>query len=361
MTMREFATLPIDQLVNDVAVDPVHVRELADSIKVSGPISPVMVREESHELIDGFHRVAAMQELGFSHVECIVTPCDDEAFWDLRIMSASLHKSVAFARASDWVEECFKASPWASRYKSAYNLFSISRQGDAPAEANAWTLEKAQKWGLSPKTIETWLYTKQNVASEVLQEVISSPARERNDGVTFTHLREMVQEIPNRPELQRQVVSKAKAEGLTSAQTRDVARAVKQAPNPEIASGILRQPVSRTSEDLTRRAYVEQIVNEPKREPTPREERRELTGVNLDIFLTLQQHLHNIEYNVGRLNRVAIDTLTPNQRDEMLNMIADLTKKLGELDGKLTQLQSDLGQPSRPRANVLEGEVISMR
>ena len=359
MTMREFATLPIDQLVNNVAVDPVHVRELADSIKVSGPISPVMVREESHELIDGFHRVAAMQELGFSHVECIVTPCDDETFWDLRIMSASLHKSVAFARAADWVEECFKVSPFASRYKSAYVLFVSSRQNNLPPEANVWVTEKAQKWGLAPKTVEEWLFTKQRLAPEVLDE--ASHSRAGGNDIGFTHLREIARAVPDSPNLQKQVAAKARTESLSSKETAFVARAVKQAPSPEIASGILRQPVSRTSEDLTRRATVEQIREIPKRTPTPREERRELTGVNLDIFLSLQQHLHNIDYNVGRLNRVAIDALTPNQRDEMLDLIAGLTEKLGELNGKLTQLRADLGQLSRPTDNVLEGEVVSVR
>ena len=86
MTMNQLSTLPIDRLVSDVAVDPVHVRELADSIKVSGPITPVTVRQDTYELIDGFHRVAAMAELGFSTVECITTSCDDETFWDSRHM-----------------------------------------------------------------------------------------------------------------------------------------------------------------------------------------------------------------------------------------------------------------------------------
>lgn len=359
MTMKEFATLPIDRLVNDVAVDPVHVRELADSIKVSGPISPVMVRQESYELIDGFHRVAAMQELGFTNVECIVTPCDDEAFWDLRIMSASLHKSVAFARAADWVEECFKVSPWASKYKSAYSLFAGSRINNLPPEANSWVAEKSQKWGLTPRAVEEWLYTKQSLAPEVLQEATRSDVG-RND-LGYTHLREIARAVPNRPDLQKQVAAKARAESLSSKETAHVARAVKQAPSPEIVSGILIQPVSRTSDDLTRAATVERILSEPKREPAPREKRRELTGVALDVFLSLQQHVHNIDYNLGRLNGVIIANLTPNQQDEMLGMIVELKEKLSELDGKLGQLQDDLGKPAEVSGRVLEGQVVSVR
>ena len=147
--MKKYASLPIGQLVSDVAVDPVHVRELADSIKVSGPISPVLVREETSELIDGFHRVAAMKELGFDSVESIVTGCDDETFWDLRIMSATLHKAVTFARAVDWIEEAFSMSPWKDRYASAHSLFTQAERREAPKEARDWVQSKVQKWGLA--------------------------------------------------------------------------------------------------------------------------------------------------------------------------------------------------------------------
>lgn len=346
--MRQFTILPIDRLVNDVAVDLVHVRELADSIKVSGPISPVMVRQESYELIDGFHRVAAMRELGFDSVECITTPCDDEAFWDLRIMSASLHKSVAFARAVDWVEESFRASPWASQYKSAYSLFASSRLNELPDAANSWVAEKSQKWGLAPRTVEGWLYTKQSLAPEVLQE--ATQPRDTGAGLSFTHFRQIASELPNRPELQKQVVEKARTEGLSSTQTEAVARAVKHAPDTETVQGILRQPVGRTSDELTRTARIEKLVNEPKREPSPRERQRELTGVALDVFLSLEQQIHNI----GRISDDAIANLTPAQRDEMRTMLDMLAEKI-------QGLQEKLGQPVEGSGRIVEGQLVAGR
>ena len=346
--MRQFATLPINRLVNDVAVDPVHVRELADSIKVSGPISPVMVRYESYELIDGFHRVAAMQELGFDNVECIVTDCDHETFWDLRIMSASLHKAVTFSRAVDWVEECFSLSNLKESYRNAHSLFSTVRQGESTREARAWVENKCQKWGLSVQTIENWLYTKRNLEPSLLEEARNSATAE--ESLPFSHYRGVAETIPNRPELQKQVIDKAKVEGLSGEQTRRVARAVAQAPDTEVAEGILRQPVSRTSEELTRSARIEKLANEPKRQPSPRERQRELTGVALDVYLSLEQQIHNI----GRLSDDVIANFTPAQRYEMRNVVDTLAEKIGELQGKL-------GQSVEVSGRVVEGQLVEGR
>jgi hypothetical protein len=307
-----------------------------------------MVRQESYELIDGFHRVAAMRELGFDSVECITIPCDHETFWDLRIMSASLHKSVAFARAVDWVEESFRASSWASQYKSAYSLFASSRLNELSEAANSWVAEKSQKWGLAPRTVEGWLYTKQSLAPEVLQEAIHP--RDAGAGLSFTHFRQIASELPNRPELQKQVVEKARTEGLSSTQTEAVARAVKYAPDPDAIQSILRQPVSRTSDELTRSARIEKLVNEPKREPSPRERQRELTGVALDVFLSLEQQIHNI----GRLSDDAIANLTPAGRNEMGAMLETLAERLQELHGKL-------GQSVQGSGRVVEGQLVTGR
>ena len=340
--MRKFETLPIARLVNDVAVDPVHVRELADSIKVSGPIAPVMVRQDTYALIDGFHRVAAMQELGFTNVECILTDCDDETFWDLRIMSASLHKSVAFARAADWVEECFETSPWASRYKSAYSFFRASRKNTLEAEAHAWATEKAQKWGLAPATIENWLYTKQSLAADVIEE--AGGATHESPALTDRHLHFVAKALPNRPDLQRQVVAKAKAEGLSSTETRQVAKAVKQAPNLELVSGILQQPVSRTAEDLTRGAIVERLPDIPRREPSPREQELRFLGRLRDVYYGLGQQV----YNIDALGDADIDGMTQRDRKDMLD-------KVQALIAKLEGLRAKLEAPD----DVVEGKLVS--
>ena len=339
--MRQFEVLPIDRLVNDVAVDPMHVRELADSIKVSGPISPVMVRQESYELIDGFHRVAAMQELGFNQVECILTSCDDETFWDLSIMSASLHKAVTFSRATEWIEECFRLSSLRASYKSAFSMFDGVSNGWASQEAKAWAQDKCQKWGLAPGTIRNWLYTKATLDPSLAKTM------SHESGLPFTHYYRVAQVLNKAPELQKKVIQKAKAEGLTAEQTLQVARAVAKAPDPGIVSGILIQPVSRTADDLTRSAKVERLINEPVRIPPPKIKQRELTGRALEVYLGLEQQI----YNIGRLNDDVIANLSPGQRDEFGTMLAKLAEKIGELREKI-------GGSDR---KLVEGHIVSLR
>jgi len=261
--MKRYISLPIEKLVSDVAVDPVHVRELADSIKVSGPISPVLIREENLTLIDGFHRVAAMRELGFQNVECILTPCDDETFWDLRIMSATLHKAVTFARSVDWIEEAFKASALAKNYKSVYSLFREARNPNIPKEALEWVSSKAQKWGLSIQTIENWLYTKKSLATELYEEIkTASPEKQ----LSTRHYIEVAHYLPDKPELQKAVIEKAKKQELTSPEVREVATAIKKAADDEEIKSILKQPISRTAEQMVKEAKIEKLLSQPRKQ-----------------------------------------------------------------------------------------------
>lgn len=326
--MRKYDNLPISKLVSDVAVDPVHVRELADSIKVSGPISPVLVREESMELIDGFHRVAAMKELGFDSVECIVTPCDQETFWDLRIMSATLHKAVTFARAVDWIEESFQASPWKNQYKSAYSLFAGDRQGHVTGEAKNWVKEKANKWGLQSNTIESWLEAKQAMAPELRDELKTSVAPPTPSD-TFI---EIARALPTKPELQKRVLEKAKEESLSSRSVREVAKAVRQASDEDEVETILREPVSRTAEDLGRAAKVEKILKEPTVEPTRRESERMFAGLLLEVYLDVQQMTHSVR----RVKPEILQPLTPAQKSALLETTEELIAELQQIVGYLS-------------------------
>ena len=49
--MKQYVSLPIVNLVSDVPVDMLHVKELADSIKSRGQLNPVIIREETPELL----------------------------------------------------------------------------------------------------------------------------------------------------------------------------------------------------------------------------------------------------------------------------------------------------------------------
>ena len=154
-----------------------------------------------------------MKELGFNQVDGVLTPCDDEGFWDFRIIQASLHKNVTFARAIDWIDRVFQLSPWTGRYKSAHTLFEAATrnrpESTAPKEVIEWAEQKAKVWGLSPSTIAQWLETKEKLAPELLDEA-------KKGRRPFTHYREVAQTLPTKPELHKPLIEKAEREELSS-------------------------------------------------------------------------------------------------------------------------------------------------
>ena len=60
-------------------LNPDKARELAESIKKIGQLSPIIVRETGHgvELVTGLHRMEAVRILGDRHVTAFVVKCDD--------------------------------------------------------------------------------------------------------------------------------------------------------------------------------------------------------------------------------------------------------------------------------------------
>ena len=319
--MRKYEMLLVDKLVSDVAVDPLHTRELADSIMSRGQLAPVIVREETREVIDGFHRIAAMKELGFKQVECVLTPCDDESFWDFRIIQASLHKNVTFARAIDWIEEVFRLSlglrsiterysKEGKAYKNAYTLFAATRQGTASPEITKWATDKAKVWGLAIHTIENWLAARESLEPSLLEEV-RHPIEEEAE-VTPTHYVEVARELSTRPELQKSIIEKVKQEGLSIKEARTVARALRQAEDMEEAQNILRQPVSRTEEQMVREAKVEKILSQP-REITPLEKYQE--AKHEDVLYKLD--LLGIINSARAMTQEKINALTSAQKADV--------------------------------------------
>ena len=260
-------------------------------------------------------------------------------------MSASLHKTVTFARAVDWIEEVFQASNLKDNYRSAFSLFDSVRVHKATKETTDWAVEKGQKWGLSVSTIREWLYTKQALAPDVYAE-----AKAGTSSIPTSTFVRVADRLSGKPELQRAVIEKAKTEDLTGAQVAAVASAVRTAPNEEAATSILRQPVSRTADDLTHSARVEQLLREPKVEPSPRQVQRELKGPALEVYLDLQQQVHNIK----RLSPESIEALTVPQRAEMLDAVDELMKVLQEF-------RDMLGGSIEGSGRVVEGRILEGR
>lgn len=309
--MKQYVTLPTKELVSDVPVDPVHTRELADSIMSKGQLAPVIIRDETREVIDGFHRIAAMKELGFSEVECVLTSCDDEGFWDFRIIQASLHKNVTFARAIDWMDKVFERSPWKDRYKSAYHLFKAVTERapseyQAPKEVAEWAELKAKTWGLSPSAILNWLETKAKLQPELLEEAKTGGAS------PLSHYEELARTLPAKPELHKPLLEKARREDLTRMQIRTVGQALKRVEDEEEVQSILRQPISRTEEQMVREAKVKKLLSEP-REVTPLEKWQEAKHENVIYKLDLLGIINSTK----AMTPEKISALTPEQKADV--------------------------------------------
>lgn len=309
--MRRYISLPVEELISDVPVDPVHVRELADSIMVSGPICPVLAREENLALIDGFHRVAAMKELGFNQVECILSPCDEETFWDLRIMSATLHKAVTFARAIDWIDESFKASQLPKTYKNPFSLFQNVERGVAPEEAEAWVQSKVKKWGIPLGTLTHWLDSKERMSADLLEEVKEG----RRPSLRPEHYIEAAHGLPGRAELQREVLAKAEREELGSTAVREVAKALRQASDEEEQKAILSRPFMRGAEDVVREVKVERLIAAPP-VPEAREiiQRAEMTSNVIELKLVWEQ----VATMASGVDSALLNSLADNQKEELI-------------------------------------------
>lgn len=311
--MKRYDNLPIGDLVSDVSVDPVHTKELADSIMTKGQLAPVIVREETKEVIDGFHRIAAMKELGFNQVECVLTPCDDEGFWDFRIIEAALHKNITFARAIDWIEKVFESTPFwerhsrsigQNRYKNAYTLFERARDKTAPQEVRDWAEKKAKMWGLAVATIAEWLETRERLHPELLEEA-------KRGETPVTHYREVAHTLPTRPELHKPLIEKAKSEDLSTKEIKTLAQALKRAEDKEEIQSILRQPVSRTEEQMVREAKVEKILTRPEVAKPERVVERELKGAALLYWLDLEK----MTASARGIDVKQLDALPPNHKE----------------------------------------------
>lgn len=331
--MKRFERLPLDKLGSDVAVDSAHVAKLAESIRKVGPIAPLLVRAETGDLIDGFHRVAAMREAGLTEAECILFPCTDEDFWDLRIISAVQHEEVAYARVVDWVERAYQAGPieklirgatGEAAYVNAFSLICAVRQGGGTKEAVAWANDKADKWGVKLHTLEMWLEADKNLVDELRQQ-----ARSAEPPVNLHSYQEVGRVLPKSKyaDLQPKVIKKAIDEGLGHKQVRAVGQALKATDDPEERQTILEEPVARTSEEMGRTAKVAKLLKDEP--PAPTRERRERANKGELLFL-----LMDMETLPGKLHRVkpeTVESLTDDQKAELGAVVNLLDQELHRL------------------------------
>ena len=150
--------VPAISLQHSVPVDADHVSALMENIKTNGQLAPIIVRRLTHEIIDGFHRVSALQLLGMD-AEIVERELTDEEFLAARIVSATQHEEVKVGRAVTWIDEEWANLPFAKQHKSAAAAFSAAGKGKASSEVAAWVEKQSNRWGAATSYIRShWLY-----------------------------------------------------------------------------------------------------------------------------------------------------------------------------------------------------------
>ena len=273
----------------DVAVDQPHVKELAESMREkakegipTGQLSPVLLGQvpdlDQFPIIDGFHRVAALDETGEKEVfSTIKLNTDWDDILDLRILAAASHRSTRFARLIEWIENSWKRTSW-SKKVNVSQAFVLrvspkstgSRMDLTPEEfedIKSWVDKKCDQWHLSAWHIyANILRVAQTVDPELIQK-----ARERRGGwaleaLTPLHLKELSLTLPGRYELQNIVADVAIEKALNVAATRAVAEAVSKAGSEEEAQYIIKSLKDQGLLDFTKpkpekRDYDELLEN----------------------------------------------------------------------------------------------------
>jgi hypothetical protein len=266
------AKVPLDAIyTEDVAVDMDHVRELQQSIlaraevnKDSGQVADILLAQvpelDRLSIVDGFHRVRALREMGRQAVLANVRmSCSWEEVFSLRIISAS-HSSVRFPRIAGWAVEAWDSSPWAGKLEAlqAFSLGFNQRMTGAnlglhPAETVAirrWVEQKSQEWHLKAGTVYRYLNTVRSADPALVQEVRDGKGRSGIPYITPQHLAVIAQMLPG-PEnydLQQLIAVSAKEHRLSTPQTRTLSNVAAAAENRREAERLIHQVLQRPVE-----------------------------------------------------------------------------------------------------------------
>lgn len=258
------AMVPVE-LINreDVPVDVDHVNELAESIKKealiagegTGQLSPILIAEvpdqDKFMIIDGFHRDAALQTAGrqtiFSTIRRGTTL---EEVLDLRILTATTHTSVSFARVTEWINDAWSRSEWVDKITvvQAFALTKTDSSGrnlgltaDDVRGINEWVNDKCEKWRMSPATVHINLTTAELADPELVKEARRRVGGHELTDITPQHLGVIAKAFPRQYAMQRLASSIAKANNMNIPTARAMTVILQQASTFEEAVELAEQ------------------------------------------------------------------------------------------------------------------------
>lgn len=168
--------VPAISLTVDVAVDEEHVNAIADNIKENGQLAPIVVRKLTFDIVDGFHRTAALQKLGMDADIIEREFSTDEDFLAARVVSATQHEGVKVERAVHWIEDEWQRLPIATKHKTVAAAFSAVAQGTASDEVADWVERTSKRWGVAVSTMKNqWLYGQDSNKQKVSSKRLDTP------------------------------------------------------------------------------------------------------------------------------------------------------------------------------------------
>ncbi len=184
------------EIDHDVPIDLAHADALKLSLSMLGQLTPILVRratvqsEGELSVVDGFHRVTAMKELGMM-IAAIELDCTTEEFWTARIVSATQHEDVKEDRAALWIKELWNASPFTAEHKSATAAVRAVEAGKATPMVQDLVEGWTKAWGIANSTLRNWVGY--GTSTPAKSEMAGTPAKTKETKLAET--------VPQKPEI----------------------------------------------------------------------------------------------------------------------------------------------------------------
>jgi len=207
--------------------DEEKMEELKWSLMEEGQVEAIGVHENSHGyiIVWGHRRVEAARRAGWKEIEAVVVPQDEIN----NLIQAGIENLAGEDMSAD------EKADWAQRLvELGLSQMEISRRSSVPHN-----------------TISNWItYRNERNAGIVLKDRVST----RDEG--FQKIVEIAQVLGDDVEAKKAVATKISEERIGQGLTREVARAYRDAPTPEVKAQVLKTPiVSRdTAADILRRS-----------------------------------------------------------------------------------------------------------
>jgi ParB family chromosome partitioning protein len=197
--------------------DEEALAQLADSIRRHGILNPITVVTEGgsqlFRIVTGERRWRAAKLAGLAEVPCIVRALDAD---DVRVQQLIENMQREDLQPLD----------------RARGIAALQDQSGASVR------DVAAMLGVSERTVSSLLDLLE-LPKDIGQQVVSSPNRPAQGQITEKHAR-FIKQLADRPDEQRRVATRVRADGLTSEDTASLVRALRQ--RPELSEEILTAP-----------------------------------------------------------------------------------------------------------------------